>query len=106
VNVGHDLVGAFAAGIIVNPRLARGQYHDGMIWRVSFALHEQAMVDPRSGRVMNANVADYHVPVNADLPWMEIGITGTARAIANAVWHETGVRVHRFPVATIVAFSG
>ncbi|HTB44407.1 MAG TPA: xanthine dehydrogenase family protein molybdopterin-binding subunit, partial [Acetobacteraceae bacterium] len=58
------LVGAFAAGTIINPRLVRSQYYGGMIWGVSFALHERAELDPRSGRVMNANLAEYHVPVN------------------------------------------
>jgi xanthine dehydrogenase YagR molybdenum-binding subunit len=115
------LVGAFAAGTIINPRLVRSQYYGGMIWGVSFALHERAVLDPRSGRVMNANLAEYRVPVNADVPSLEailveevdpyvnalgvkgvgeIGITGTAGAIANAVWHATGVRVRRFPIAT------
>jgi xanthine dehydrogenase YagR molybdenum-binding subunit len=113
------LVGAFAAGTIINPRMVRSQYYGGMIWGVSFALHEHAVVDPRTGRVMNANLAEYHVPVNADIPSVEailveehdphvnalgikgvgeIGITGTAGAIANAVWHATGVRVRRFPI--------
>ncbi|MBV9829153.1 MAG: xanthine dehydrogenase family protein molybdopterin-binding subunit [Alphaproteobacteria bacterium] len=114
------LIGAFAAGTIINPRLVRSQYYGGMIWGLSFALHERAVMDPRSGRVMNANLAEYHVPVNADVPSIEailveefdpyvnelgikgvgeIGITGTAGAIANAVWHATGVRVRRFPIA-------
>ena len=113
------LVGAFAAGTIINPRLVRSQYYGGMIWGVSFALHEQALLDPRSGRVMNANLAEYHVPVNADVPSLEailveeadpyvnalgikgvgeIGVTGTAGAIASAVWHATGVRIRRFPI--------
>jgi xanthine dehydrogenase YagR molybdenum-binding subunit len=52
------LVGAFAAGTIINPRLVRSQYYGGMIWGVSFALHEQAVLDPRTGRVMNANLAE------------------------------------------------
>jgi xanthine dehydrogenase YagR molybdenum-binding subunit len=105
------LVGAFAAGTIINPRLVCSQYYGGMIWGVSFALHERAVLDPRSGRVMNANLADYHVPVNADVPSLEavlveesdpyvnelgikgvgeIGITGTAGAIANAVGTRLG----------------
>jgi xanthine dehydrogenase YagR molybdenum-binding subunit len=113
------LVGAFAAGRVVNPRLVRSQYFGGMIWGLSFALHEHAVTDRRTGRVMNANLAEYHVPVNADAPAMEallieehdpyvnplgvkgvgeIGITGSAGAIANAVWHATGVRVRRFPI--------
>ncbi|HEX2940833.1 MAG TPA: xanthine dehydrogenase family protein molybdopterin-binding subunit [Rhodopila sp.] len=113
------LVGAFAAGTVVNPRMVRSQYLGGMIWGVSFALHEGAVTDRRSGRVMNANLADYHVAVNADVPSIEailveerdihvnalgikgvgeIGITGTAAAIANAIWHATGVRVRSFPI--------
>ena len=114
------LVGAFAAGRIINPRLVRSQYLGGMIWGVSFALHEHAIMDPRSGRPMNPNLGEYHVPVNADVPSLEallieehdahvnalgikgvgeIGVTGTAGAIANAVWHATGVRVRQFPIS-------
>jgi xanthine dehydrogenase YagR molybdenum-binding subunit len=90
-----------------------------MIWGLSFALHEQAVIDRRSGRTLNANLAEYHIPVNADVPSLqalmieehdphvnalgikgvgEIGITGTAGAVANAVWHATGSRVRRFPI--------
>src|SRR6516225_2701141 len=97
------LVGACAAGTVINPRLVRSQYYGGMIWGVSFALHEAALLDPRSGRVMNANLAEYHIPVNADVPSLEailveendphvnalgikgvgeIGITGSAGAVA------------------------
>ena len=113
------LVGAFAAGRIINPRMVRSQILGGMIWGVSFALHEQAITDRRSGRILNANLAEYHVPVNADVPSLEalmieehdphvnalgikgvgeIGVTGSAGAVANAVWHATGVRVRRFPI--------
>ncbi|HLH89935.1 MAG TPA: xanthine dehydrogenase family protein molybdopterin-binding subunit [Xanthobacteraceae bacterium] len=113
------LVGAFAAGRIINPRMVTSQLNGGMIWGVSFALHERAVIDPRSGRPMNANLAEYHVPVNADVPSIEailveehdphvnalgikgvgeIGITGSAGAVANAVWHATGVRVRDFPI--------
>ena len=113
------LVGAFAAGRIINPRLARSQYFGGMIWGISFALLEEAIADERTGRIMNADLAEYHVPVNADVPRLdaimvpeedafvnplgikgvgEIGVTGTVGAIANAVWHATGVRVRRFPI--------
>src|SRR5262249_19862698 len=62
------MVGVFAAGRIINPKLVRSQLLGGMIWGVSFTLHEEAVVDRRSGRVMNANLADYHLPVNADVP--------------------------------------
>ena len=113
------MVGAFAAGRIVNPKLVRSQLFGGMIWGMSFALHEEAVVDRHSGRIMNSNLAEYHVPVNADVPSLdvltvdehdphvnalgikgvgEIGITGSAGAVANAVWHATGVRVRRFPI--------
>ena len=84
-----------------------------MIWGLSFALHEEAIHDRRTGRPMNADLAGYHIPVNADIPEMEallideddpyvnalgikgvgeIGITGTVGAIANAIWHATGVQ--------------
>ena len=90
-----------------------------MIWGVSFALHEQTISDRRSGRIINANLAEYHVPVYADVPSLEalmieehdtrvnalgikgvgeIGVTGSACAVANAVWHATGVRLRRFPI--------
>ena len=113
------MVGAFAAGRIVNPRMVRSQLCGGMIWGVSFALHERAIMDTRSGRPMNANFAEYHIPVNADVPSIEaiiveendphvnalgikgvgeIGVTGSAGAVANAVWHATGIRVREFPI--------
>ena len=113
------VIGAFAAGRIINPRLVRSQLCGGMIWGVSFALHEEAVMDLRSGRPMNGNLAEYHIPVNVDVPAIEailveehdahvnalgikgvgeIGITGTAGAVANAVWHATGIRVRNFPI--------
>ena len=113
------VVGAFAAGRIINPRMVRSQLCGGMIWGVSFALHEHAVMDARSGRPMNPNLAEYHIPVNADVPSVEaimveerdphvnalgikgvgeIGVTGSAGAVANAVWHATGVRVREFPI--------
>lgn len=113
------MVGVFAAGRIVNPHLVKSQLFGGMIWGVSFALHEEAITDRRTGRIMNANLGEYHIPVNADVPSLdvltveendphvnalgikgvgEIGITGSAGAVANAVWHATGVRVRRFPI--------
>ena len=113
------MVGAFAAGQVINPRMVRSQIFGGMIWGMSFALHEQAIIDRRSGRIVNANLGEYHVPVNADVPSLEalmieehdphvnalgikgvgeIGVTGSAGAVANAVWHATGIRVRRFPI--------
>jgi xanthine dehydrogenase YagR molybdenum-binding subunit len=114
------LVGAFAAGRVINPRMVTSQYYGGMIWGVSFALHEKAVTDARTGRVMNGNLAEYHIPVNADVPSLEailvhehdphvnplgikgvgeIAVTGTAGAVASAVWHATGVRCRRFPIS-------
>jgi xanthine dehydrogenase YagR molybdenum-binding subunit len=61
------VVGAFAAGRIINPRMVRSQLCGGMTWGVSFALHEHAITDPRLGRVMNPKLAEYHIPVNADV---------------------------------------
>jgi len=113
------LIGAFAAGRIINPRLARSQLLGGMIWGIGFALHEEAIHDARTGRFTNNDLAGYHVPVNADVPMIEaltvheddpfvnalgikgvgeIGVTGTVGAIANAVWHATGIRPRRFPI--------
>jgi xanthine dehydrogenase YagR molybdenum-binding subunit len=113
------LVGAFAAGRIINPKLAESQLMGGMIWGTSFALHEEALFDHRTGRIMNADLAGYHIPVNADVmglqvitvheddPYVnplgikgvgEIGITGTVGAIGNAIWHATGQRIRHFPI--------
>lgn len=113
------LVGAFAAGRITNPKLAESQLLGGMIWGLSFALHEAARFDKRTGRITNADFAGYHIPVNADVmglqviivheddPYVnalgikgegEIGIVGTVGAIGNAIWHATGSRIRRFPI--------
>jgi xanthine dehydrogenase YagR molybdenum-binding subunit len=121
------MIGAFAAGRIINPKMVRSQLIGGMIWGISFALHEEAITDHRTGRIMNANLGEYHVPVNADVPAIEaftveevdpyvnplgikgvgeIGITGSAGAVANAVWHATGVRVRRFPIRVSDLISG
>jgi len=113
------LVGAFASGRILNEKLARSQYLGGMVWGVGMALLERTQTDERFGRIMNANLTEYLVPVNADVPTIdvvivpeedtavnpigvkgigEIGITGGAAAIANAVYHATGVRVRDLPI--------
>ena len=113
------LVGAYDAGRIINPRLARSQCLGGMVGGLGMALMEEALWDPRFGRVTNANLAEYHVPVNADVPELdvlfvlsneplmnplgvkglaELGLCGVAPAIANAVWHATGRRVRELPI--------
>lgn len=113
------LVSAVAAGRILNPKTARSQVMGGMIWGMGMALHEETLIDHRFGRVMNANIAEYHVPVNADVHDVEvifvdeqddivnpmgikglgeIGIVGVPAAIANAVYHATGKRVRDLPI--------
>jgi xanthine dehydrogenase YagR molybdenum-binding subunit len=112
-------VGAFAAGKILNPKTARSQFYGGMVWGIGFALEEHTLRDARSGRVVTRDLADYHVPVHADIPALEvisvdetdlhvneigakgigeIGITGISAAIANAVYHATGKRVRDLPI--------
>ena len=113
------MTGIFAAGKILNALTARSQFMGGMVWGVSFALHEHTVYDERLGRIVNNNLAEYHVPTNADIGtidvgWVEeddphvsamgakgigeIGITGSAAAIANAVYHATGKRVRDLPI--------
>jgi xanthine dehydrogenase YagR molybdenum-binding subunit len=112
------VVNAVAAGKIVNPKTARSQVLGGVVWGMGMALHEETMTDPKLGRFMNHNLAEYHVPVNADVHDIEvifvdehdtanplgvkglgeIGIVGTAAAIANAVHHATGKRIRDLPI--------
>jgi xanthine dehydrogenase YagR molybdenum-binding subunit len=113
------VVSAFAAGNVINPTTAHSQYMGGVIWGISSALHEATEIDPVSARVINANLADYIVPVNADAPSIdiimvpenddrvnplgvkgigEIGIVGMNAAISNAVFHATGKRIRELPV--------
>jgi xanthine dehydrogenase YagR molybdenum-binding subunit len=113
------MVGCFGAGKILNAKTARSQLQGGMVWGISMALHEHAVMDERLGRWVNNNLAEYHVPVNADVPSIEafrveeeddhinpigakgigeIGITGAAAAVANAVFHATGKRVRDLPI--------
>lgn len=113
------VVNAVAAGRILNTKTARSQIMGGVVWGIGMALHEETLVDHNFGRVMNANMAEYHVPVNADVHDIEvifvdepdaiinplgikgvgeIGIVGTAAAIANAIYHATGTRVRDLPI--------
>jgi xanthine dehydrogenase YagR molybdenum-binding subunit len=113
------LLGVFAAGRIVNPKLARSQLVGGMTMGIGMALHEEGIMDAAFGDYVNHDLASYHVPACADVEWIdavcidehdphvnpmgakgigEIGIVGTAAAIANAVHHATGVRVRRLPI--------
>ncbi|WP_405453929.1 xanthine dehydrogenase family protein molybdopterin-binding subunit [Streptomyces achromogenes] len=112
------MLGIFAAGRIVNPLTARNQLLGGMVWGISMALHEEAARDRASGGVVGADLAGYHVATHADVPrieadWIEdtdpddpvgikgigeIGTVGAAAAVANAVWHATGVRHRSLPI--------
>jgi xanthine dehydrogenase YagR molybdenum-binding subunit len=121
------LYGVFAAGRIINPRTARSQFVGGMTMGLSMALHETSVWDPRLGQVANHDLAEYHVTANADVGdlqahWVdehdphvnamgskgigEIGITGTAAAIVNAVHRATGVRVRDLPVTLDKVLAG
>jgi xanthine dehydrogenase YagR molybdenum-binding subunit len=114
------LVGAYGAGRIVNPKTARSQCIGGMIGGIGMALMEHSVVDARNGRVINANFAEYLVPVHADAPPVmdvifvdeddphvnplgvkglgEIAIVGVASAIGSAVFHATGKRIRELPI--------
>ena len=112
------VVSAVAAGRILNTKTAHSQILGGVVWGIGMALHEETLIDHKFGRIMNANIAEYHVPVNADVHDIkvifvdepddsnplgikgvgEIGIVGVAAAIANAVYHATGKRVRDLPI--------
>jgi xanthine dehydrogenase YagR molybdenum-binding subunit len=113
------IVGAYDVGRVINPKIARSQCIGGMVGGIGMALMEQAEWDARLGRVMNANLAEYLVPVNADVTDLdvtfvpssdeifnplgakglaEIALCGVAPAIANAVYHATGKRVRNLPI--------
>jgi len=112
------VVGSYDCGRIINPRTAASQLRGGIIMGLGLALLEETVVDKRSGRILNPSLSDYHVPVHLDVPqidvlWSdhpdplapvgargvgEIGITGVAAAVANAVYSATGRRVRELPV--------
>lgn len=112
------MLGSFDCGRILNPKTARSQFRGGMIMGIGLALTEETLFDPRTGRIMNPSLAEYHVPVHLDVPeidviWTdipdphtpmgargigEIGITGVGAAIANAIYNATGKRVRSLPI--------
>jgi xanthine dehydrogenase YagR molybdenum-binding subunit len=113
------LVSAVAAGRILNAKTAHSQIMGGMAWGIGMALHEETLIDHTFGRIMNANIAEYHIPVNADVHDIkvifveeqdnivnplgikglgEIGIVAVPAAIANAVYHATAKRVRDLPI--------
>ena len=112
-------VGVFSAGRMLNAKTARSQLLGGIVFGIGMALYEETVADRRLGRLVNANLAEYHVPVNADVPDFdvtfleeedtlinpvgvkgigEIGITGVAAALGNAIFHATGLRVRELPI--------
>lgn len=113
------MLACFSCGTLLNAKTARSQFMGGMIMGVGHALQEATHWDHRLGRITNDNLADYHIPVNADIPGMdimwidepdfnaspigakgigEIGITGVAAAIANAIYNATGRRFRELPI--------
>ena len=113
------MTGAFAAGRILNHKTATSQCYGGMVFGIGSALMEQVIHDKRDGRLCNHDLAEYHVPVNADVPQLDVilveeddpytnpmhikgigetAISGAAAAIANAIYNAVGVRVYDFPI--------
>jgi xanthine dehydrogenase YagR molybdenum-binding subunit len=113
------VVGAYGVGKLLNQKTARSQLMGGIVWGLGMALFEETVFDQRLGRAVNGNLAEYHVPANADVKLIdvqvvdeddphvnplgakgigEIGITGVAAAVANAVYHATGRRVRDLPI--------
>jgi xanthine dehydrogenase YagR molybdenum-binding subunit len=113
------LVSGYGAGAIINQKTAQNQIMGGNTFGIGMCLMEDAVTDPHSGGFINSNLADYHVPVNADVPQIdaffveeedtlvnalgakgvgEVGVVGVAAAIANAVYHATGKRIRKLPI--------
>ena len=121
------LHGTFAAGRILNPKTARSQCLGGMTFGIGMALTEELIHDPRDGHIVNRDFAEYHLPVNADVPqitvdlleerdpWSnpmqvkgigELGICGAAGAVVNAIHNATGVRVRDLPATLDKVLAG
>jgi len=121
------VVSAIASGRILSPKTAASQIVGGVTWGISQALHEETQLDPRYGRFMNHSLAEYHVPVNADIPDVEvifvaeddrivsslgakgvgeIGQVGVAAAVSNAIFHATGKRLRTTPMTPDKVMSG
>lgn len=113
------VVATYDIGSLINDKTGINQLQGGIVWGISFALHEDTHIDPIHGRTVNENLAEYHVPVNADIGTIdvtvlnipdtkfnpmgargigEIGITGAAAAVANAIYNATGKRVREYPI--------
>jgi xanthine dehydrogenase YagR molybdenum-binding subunit len=113
------VVGAYGVGRVINEKMAHSQLMGGIVWGISLALFEESVLDVRDGRFVNGNLAEYHVPVNADIGEIdilivpeedrqvnplgakglgEVATTGVAGAIANAVYNATGQRIRELPI--------
>ena len=113
------VVATYDIGSLLNPKTGLNQLMGGIVWAVGFALEEETHFDPNTGRTVNESLAEYHVPVNRDIPVLdvtvldipdtkfspqgargigEIGITGAMAAIANAIYNATGKRVRHYPI--------
>jgi len=113
------VVGVYGVGKLMNEKTGYSQLMGGIVWGIGLALFEETLIDKREGRAVNGNLAEYHVPTNADIQAIdvqivdeddphvnplgakgigEIGITGVGAAIANAVFHATGKRVRDLPI--------
>ncbi|WP_419805017.1 xanthine dehydrogenase family protein molybdopterin-binding subunit [Terriglobus sp.] len=114
------IVAVYDIGVLLNQKTGLNQLMGGLTWGIGFATEEHGVIDPVTGRVVNANLAEYHVPVNADVGVMdvsvvgipdtkfaptgargigEIGVTGAAAAVANAIYNATGKRVREYPIS-------
>jgi xanthine dehydrogenase YagR molybdenum-binding subunit len=121
------LFGVFACGRILNPLTARSQFIGGMTMGMSMALHEESVIDREFGDYLNHDLAQYHIAacadaIDVDATWVEehdselnpmgskgigeIGIVGTAAAIANAVYHATGIRIRDLPITPAKLVGG
>ena len=113
------VVARYDVGSLMNAKTGRSQLLGGIVWGIGMGLMEESVIDAHTGRIVNANLAEYHVPTNADIGRIdvavvgegdfhvdplgargigEIGITGVAAALANAAYHATGVRVRDLPI--------
>jgi xanthine dehydrogenase YagR molybdenum-binding subunit len=116
----------YDVGTLFNEKLGHSQLIGGIVWGVSMALHEQSLLDARTGRILNNNLAEYYVPVNADIGRIEvsalnipdskfdplggrgigeIGITGAGAAVANAIFNATGKRIRSAPITPDLLMS-
>lgn len=121
------MTGVFDVGRVLNEKTARSQLLGGMIWGLSYALVEHAVVDTRTGHFMTPDFGEYHVAVSADVPAIdigfveeiddhanpvgakgvgELGISGAGAAVANAVYNACGVRVRDFPITPDKVLAG